>query len=86
MEFLYSNRFKKEYKKFSIELRETINSKLKILSENVNHPSLRTKKIQGHKNDFESSINMDIRIVWQYVAEKIYIIAIGKHDNSGINN
>jgi mRNA interferase RelE/StbE len=81
MEFLYSNRFKKEYKKFSNELRKTINSKLKLLSENINHPSLRTKKIQSHKNDFESSINMNVRIVWQYAEEKIYIKAIGKHDN-----
>jgi mRNA-degrading endonuclease YafQ of YafQ-DinJ toxin-antitoxin module len=80
MEFLYSNRAKRDYKKFSNELRGNINSKLKLLSENVNHPSLRTKKIQGHKNDFESSINIDIRIVWQYVEGKIYVKAIGSHD------
>jgi len=81
MEFLYSSKFKKEYRKFPKVLQEIIISKLKLLSENANHPSLRTKKIQGHKFDFESSINMDIRIVWQYAGKKIYIKAIGKHDN-----
>jgi addiction module RelE/StbE family toxin len=81
MEFLYSNRFKKDYKKLNSGFKKILNIKLNLLSENVNHPSLRTKKIQGHKNDFESSINMDFRIVWQYVENKIYIKAIGKHDN-----
>jgi mRNA interferase RelE/StbE len=81
MEFLFSERFKKDYKRFSKELREKVNLKLKLLSQNINHPFLRTKKIQGHKSDFESSIDVDIRIVWQYAEDKTYIKAIGKHDN-----
>lgn len=81
MEFFYSDRFKKEYKKLSKELKESVINKLKLMSKNIKHPSLRTKKIQGHKNDFESSINMDIRIVWQYFENKIYIKAMGPHDS-----
>lgn len=81
MELIYSNRFKKDYKKLSKELQESFNSKLKLFIKNINHPSLRTKKIQGSKNDFELSINMNYRIVWQYAKDKIYLKAIGKHDN-----
>ncbi len=81
MELIYSNRFKKDYKKLSKELQESVNSKLKLFIKNINHPSLRTKKIQGSKNDFELSINMNYRIVWQYAEDKIYLKAIGKHDN-----
>ena len=81
MELIYSNRFKKDYKKLSKELQEAVNSKLKLFIKNISHPSLRTKKIQGSKNDFELSINMNFRIVWQYAEDKIYLKAIGRHDH-----
>ncbi len=81
MELIYSSRFKKDYKKLSKELQEAVNSKLKLFIKNISHPSLRTKKIQGSKNDFELSINMNFRIVWQYAEDKIYLKAIGTHDH-----
>jgi mRNA-degrading endonuclease YafQ of YafQ-DinJ toxin-antitoxin module len=54
---------------------------MKIFIENNLHPSLRTKKINGHKDLFESSINMDIRIIWYYENQTIIVlIDIGHHD------
>ena len=41
-------------------------NKIKFFIENPTHPSLRTKKIKGLDNTWESSINMDIRIIWFY--------------------
>lgn len=40
---------------------------------NPRHPSLRSKKIQGTDNIFEASVNMDIRITWQYISDGILL-------------
>ncbi len=82
MQFLISSKFKKDYKKLSDDIKKVVNSKLKLLSENHKHPSLRTKKIKGREYIFESSINMAIRITWQYKDNKILLRAIGPHDNT----
>jgi mRNA-degrading endonuclease RelE of RelBE toxin-antitoxin system len=85
MEFLFSTRFKKGYKGLSTGLKKIVWAKLKLLSENHLHPSLRTKKIKGRSYIFESSINMSIRITWQYKDDKILLRAIGGH-NSTLSN
>jgi mRNA interferase RelE/StbE len=46
MEILYTNRFKKDYKKLSLHLRKVVKDKILILQNNPMHPSLRTKKIK----------------------------------------
>ena len=54
---------------------------MKLLVENVLHPSLRTKKIKGKKDLYESSINMDIRIIQYFENEELIILVdIGHHD------
>ena len=82
MKLFFSERFKKDYKLFSDDIKQLINSKLKILSENPLHPSLRTKKIKGKEDIFETSINMHIRITWNYYEGKILLRAIGEHDKT----
>ncbi len=65
VEFLYSNRFKNDYKNLSPKVKEALYNKLNLLSQNRMHPSLRTKKIKGCKEEiFECSINMRIRMTW----------------------
>ncbi|MDR0983866.1 MAG: cytotoxin [Ruminococcus sp.] len=55
--------------------------KLKIFAEFPLHPSLRSKHIQGSNGIFESSVNMDIRLIWKYDEDKIILMLdIGHHD------
>ena len=82
MKLFFSERFKKDYKLFSDDIKQLINSKLKIFSENPIHPSLRTKKIKGKEDIFETSINMNIRMTWNYYDGKILLRAIGEHDKT----
>ena len=82
MELFFSERFKKDYKLFSGDKKQVINSKLKILSGNPLHPSLRTKKIKGKEDIFETSINMHIRMTWSYYEGKILLRTIGEHDKT----
>lgn len=85
MELFFSEKFKKDYKLFSGDIKQVINSKLKILSRNPLHPSLRTKKIKGREDIFETSINMHIRMTWNYYEGKILLRTIGEHDKTLIN-
>lgn len=77
----YSKAFKKHYQKLSDTEKKQTKKKLKFFVENPIHPSLRTKKIQGIDEIWESSINMDIRIIWFYENnELIFLLDIGHHD------
>lgn len=76
----YTKAFEKNLKKLSATEQKAVAQKLKILTENPFYPSLRTKKVQGFNNIFEMSINMDIRILWQYENNIIILlIDIGHH-------
>lgn len=73
--------FEKGLKKLSKVEQKMVFIKVQILAENPFYPSLRTKKIQGIENLFECSINMDIRIIWQYRDGKIILLLeVGHHD------
>jgi addiction module RelE/StbE family toxin len=81
MKITYSKRFKKSYIKLSEKDKEIIKKKIKILSLDLMHPSLRTKKIKGTDGLFECSVNMDIRIIWTYYDNEIIILLdVGHHD------
>ncbi len=62
-QFTFTNRFKKHFKSLSTIEKKQLSNKLKLLSENPNHPSLRVKRIQGTDDLFECSVNMSIRII-----------------------
>ena len=73
--------FEVQIKKLTKSEQKSAYRKIQLLIENPFHPSLRTKKIQGFEGLFECSINMDIRIIWQYKAGTIILLLdIGHHD------
>ena len=73
--------FIKSLKKLSGIEQRTVAGKLTILAQNPFHPSLRTKKVQRLKDVFESSVNMDIRILWKFKADRIILlIDVGHHN------
>ena len=80
-QFTFTKRFQKHYMVLNENAKKQIKNKLELLAENPLHPSLRTKRIQGTTDLFESSANMDIRIIWYYEGEKMIILVdVGNHD------
>ena len=80
-EFVFTDKFKKHFGKLNNAEKKQLKSKLQLLAENPMHPSLRTKRIQGTKDLFEYSVNMDIRIIWFYEASVLIILLdVGHHD------
>jgi mRNA-degrading endonuclease YafQ of YafQ-DinJ toxin-antitoxin module len=77
----YSKTFAKSLKKLSAVEQRATAVKLKMLVENPLHPSLRTKKVQRLKDVYESSVNMDIRVLWMHKGNRlILLLQIGHHD------
>jgi len=68
--------------KLSTEHQKLVFKKLQILRINPFYPSLRTKKLKGGQDErFESSVNMDIRLIWRFDGERIILaLDVGHHD------
>ncbi len=80
MEFIFTDRFKKSYNQLSKEEKKTLHKKFLLMIKNPHHPSSRTKKVQGTDNIFECTINMAVRMTWQYDKNSIVLRVIGDHD------
>ena len=79
-----SDRFIKELKKLIVKGIVDIGQVekfLRLIADEPRHPSLRVKKIQGTTDIFEASVNMAIRVTFQFIKpETIYLRNIGEHD------
>lgn len=77
----YTERFKKSFQKLTNKEQILFQNKMNLFINNILHPSLRTKKIKGHDYFYESSINMDIWIIWYFENEELIILVdIGHHN------
>jgi len=73
--------FKDSFRRLSKEEQALVEKKVERLADNPSHPSLRSKKIRGRDGRFESSVNMDIRLIWRYEDGRIIVILnVGRHD------
>jgi mRNA-degrading endonuclease RelE of RelBE toxin-antitoxin system len=72
--------FEKNLKNLTAQEQRLVTRKLMQMMEDPYYPSLRTKKVQGFRDIFECSVNMDIRILWQYQGTDIIVtLDIGRH-------
>ena len=78
--FQFSKRFKKEFKKLPQNIQKSFYEKLSLLLQNMLHPSLRVKRIQGTKNRWEGSVTMKYRFTFELIEDTIIFRAIGTHD------
>ena len=77
----FTSRFQKHFEVLTDTEKKQLQKKLRLLTENPLHPSLRTKRIQGTADLFECSVNMDIRIIWYYEGNTMIILVdVGHHD------
>lgn len=66
--------------KSNSSLKLQVKKTVTILSTNINHPSLRLHKIAG-ENYWSVSVNKSIRMLVRINNDKIYFLAIGKHED-----
>jgi mRNA interferase RelE/StbE len=78
----FSDLFLDSVKRLPIDVKKVLKKKLDLLADDPKHPSLRTNKIKGSEGIFEASINMDIRMTWEFYEDGILLRNIGKHDKT----
>jgi mRNA-degrading endonuclease RelE of RelBE toxin-antitoxin system len=73
--------FKNKMTKLSDVHEAMVWNKLSAFRKNPFHPSFSTHKMRGKKRNFESYINMDIRIIWKFGDDNtVLLIDVGHHD------
>lgn len=81
MQFLYSSKFKKQFKKFPKKIRIQAINRLELLTKNEFHQLLSNHKLHGELGDYRSiAVTGDIRIIYKKMEQNMcYLIAIGPH-------
>jgi mRNA-degrading endonuclease RelE of RelBE toxin-antitoxin system len=79
--YQFSRRFRREYLSLPKEVQQAFEEKLKLFLQDMSHPSLRAKRIQGTKDRWEGSVTKKYRFTFQFSDETILFRAIiGTHD------
>ncbi len=80
MRILRTGLFKEDYTRLPKSVQEKFEQKIRLFVNNINHPSLRVKKMQGHKNRWEASIDMFYRFTFEVHSDHYLLRRIGPHD------
>ena len=80
MELVFTEKFKKDYKKLGSVVQGQTDEKLKFFAEKPFHNSFRIQKMQGRAGIYEASINMQHRFLFQIDGSACILLRIGKHD------
>ncbi len=82
MQISYTNKFEREYRKLSIEIKLKVESREKIFRKNPFTPSLKTHKLSGDLKDFWAfSVDFTYRVIFEFVDnDDIFFHSVGDHD------
>jgi len=82
MRFVMTERFKRSYGKLDSDQQNAIKRALSIMSDSIQHPSLRVKVVQGTNRIWEASATMSLRITFQREEDSIILRNCGEHDKT----
>ncbi len=80
MTFRITERFRRAYKKLDPTKQSSIKKAILKMESNINHPSLRAKRIQGTIDIWEASADMKLRLTFNRENEVITLRNCGDHD------
>lgn len=80
MKILRTDAFKKDFQKLPKIVQENFEKKITLFVTDIKHPSLRVKKMKGHKNRWEASIDMFYRFTFEIHHNYYLLRRIGPHD------
>jgi mRNA interferase RelE/StbE len=80
MKIYRTESFKSDYQQLPLHAQKAFERKIKLFVQNIRHPSLRIKKMQGFENLWEGSINMFYRFTFEIQDDRYLLRRIGPHD------
>ncbi|MBF0111442.1 MAG: hypothetical protein HQK74_01765 [Desulfamplus sp.] len=81
MKIARTESFKKDFQRLPQNIQDKFIKKFNLFMENIQHPSLRVKKMEGHQNRWEASIDMFYRFTFEIDNDCYMLRRIGPHDN-----
>ena len=73
-------RFKKCYQELPKKIQEKADKQIKLLTKNIKHPSLHTKKVKGCSGIWEARVDIHYRMTFEIIGDTIFLRVIGNHD------
>lgn len=80
MKVAFTRPFKKDYQGLSGNIRQNVDEQIIRLLDNPKHPSLRTKKMEGHQTIWEARITGGYRMTFQIDGDTYLLRRVGTHD------
>ncbi len=78
-----SQRFKLAYRDLPPEIQAKVKKALRLLTENVRHPSLQTKPIQCIQGVYETRVDQNYRMTYERLpGDIVRMRTVGKHDQA----
>jgi len=81
MEVFLTEQFEEAYEKLSNAERRSVRKALSLLGNNMKHPSLRVKKMEGRQNIWEAGPSERLRMTFKVGEGTITMRNVGEHDN-----
>ena len=80
MRLLVTARFRRAYA--ASDDRERVQKALRLMSEDLHHPGLRVKRIQGTQRIWEARAGRSLRITFETEGDAIVLRNVGRHDEA----
>jgi mRNA-degrading endonuclease RelE of RelBE toxin-antitoxin system len=79
MKVVFTKPFVRDYRNLPSNIQKLIDKQIGRLIENPRHPSLQTKKMEGHKSIMEARITLEYRMTFQIVGDTYILRRVGTH-------
>ena len=69
--------------KLPATIQQKVDKAIHLLADNPQHPSLRSKKIQGVRGIYEARIDRNYRMTYERLGDDVHRLrVVGKHDDA----
>lgn len=82
MKIAFTDSFCEDSSRLPTAIQKKIDRQLKFLAQNLLHPGLRAKKIQGYSDIWEARVDRFYRFTFKIIADTIYLRRVDKHDEA----
>ena len=82
MRILFTRRFQRAYLNLSLGDAERTRKALGFMGDDLRHPGLQVKKVQGTENIWEARAGLVIRITFEIKEDAMILRNVGRHDEA----
>ncbi|MEW6409342.1 MAG: type II toxin-antitoxin system RelE/ParE family toxin [Nitrospirota bacterium] len=79
MKIIFTKPFVRDYRNLPSNIQRLVDRQIERLIENPKHPSLQTKKIEGHKSILEARVTLQYRVTFQIAGDTYILRRVGTH-------